>query len=114
MNDLEAAFLELRSQDRHEVTRIVNVTDLLSGLHLGQLVNYSDQGIMVMSTAPIEESSVFQISLDFIEASATVSIDLGVESLWTQQSNDRTCYWTGFYIIDISPESQQQLHSLLS
>ncbi len=113
MSDLEAAFKDMRGRDRVEVTRTVNVTDQRTGRMLGQLVNFSEQGIMVMSMHAIEENCVFQVSLVLGESTPSTSIEIGVESLWSHSNSDHTQFWTGFYIIDISPESVEELHTLL-
>jgi hypothetical protein len=113
MSDLEAAFRDMRSRDRVEVTHTVNVTDQRTGRILGQLVNFSEQGIMVMSEDAIEENSVFQVNLVINEPASTATIEIGVESLWSNSNSDQTRFWTGFYIIDISPESAEKLHTLL-
>lgn len=113
MTDLEAAFKDMRSRDRIEVTRTVNVTDQQTGRILGRLVNFSEQGIMVMSVNAIEENSVFQVNLVIDGPESVATIEIGVESLWSHSNSDQTRFWTGFYIIDISPESAEQLHTLL-
>jgi PilZ domain len=113
MRDTDSAFREMRSHERFEVSRVVHVTDLHTGHELGQLVNYSEQGIMIVGTQPVAENSVFQLSLLLEDADASQSIELGVESLWSNSTQDRSCCWTGFYIIDISEESQARLTTLL-
>jgi hypothetical protein len=113
MSDLEAAFKDMRSRDRVEVTRTVNVIDQRTGRILGQLVNFSEQGIMVMSMDALEENCVFQVTLVLGESTSSTSIEIGVESLWSHSNSDHTQFWTGFYIIDISQESAELLHNLL-
>jgi PilZ domain len=113
MNEIDTAFRDMRSHDRFEVKSVVHVTDLLSGRELGRLVNYSEQGIMIVGTQAIAENSVFQLSLALENATSPQTIELGVESLWSNTNHEHTCYWTGFYIIDISPESLTRLTTLL-
>jgi hypothetical protein len=113
MNEIDIAFKDMRAHERIDVKKVVSVKDLLSGRELGRLVNYSEQGIMVAGTQPIEENRVFQLSLVVENTASPQTIELGVESLWSNTNHDHTCYWTGFYIIDISPESLSRLSTLL-
>jgi hypothetical protein len=113
MSDLEAAFQDMRSRERLEVTCDVHVSDQHTGRELGRLVNYNEQGIMVTGVTPIEENSVFQLKLVFGDPTAPETIELGVESLWSHSNSDQTWFWTGFYIIDISPESMDRLKILV-
>jgi hypothetical protein len=111
MNKPEHAFHEMRGQERIEVRRSVLVLDQQTGSTLGNLVNYSEDGMMIMGVCPVEENRIFQVELVFGESS-TPPIELGIESLWTQASPDQGRHWTGFYIIDISPEARRRMEEL--
>ena len=111
MNEPEIALREMRSQERIEVRRRVRVLDQQTGRILGNLVNYSEDGMMIMGSCPIDENRIFQVQLVFGDPS-TVPIELGIESLWTQSNPDQGCHWTGFYIIDISPQARLRMDEL--
>lgn len=70
---------------------------------------------MLMSATPQPINRVLQLRLDFPEAIAgREDLELGAESLWTELSNDQRSYWSGFAIIDISPEDKVRLAQLIN
>ncbi len=110
MSTGKEASVDTRRQDRIEVSRPIAVTEQMSGRELGQLVNFSDEGIMLMGSEAIAENSVLQLSLSFDPGVGTEEpINLGVESLWCHASEDGSCHWTGCYIIDISEQDLERL-----
>ena len=100
---------EMRKSERIDVTEVVRVIDKPSGEEIGQLVNISEEGIMIMGSQPIAENSIMQLSLVYGDAP---EMSIGVESLWSQSGSEDTNYWTGFYIIDISEEDQQRIRDM--
>lgn len=111
MNKPEITFREMRSQERIEVRSNIQVLDQQTGRTLGNLVNYSEDGMMITGSCPIEENRIFQVELVFGDPS-TPPIELGIESLWTQSNPELERHWTGFYIIGISPEARRRLEAL--
>lgn len=104
---------EMRKSERIDVTDVVRVIDKPTGQEIGQLVNISEEGIMIMGSQPIAENSIMQLSLVFdSESSPHADISIGVESLWSQSSSEDANYWTGFYIIDISEQDQQRIRDM--
>jgi hypothetical protein len=103
MSAFENSFQEMRGHDRVEISEVIRVTDTQTGLVLGQLVNISEEGFMLLGTQAVAEDNIFQLSLEFqTEDSDAGPVLIGVESLWCHASSDQTQYWSGFYIIDIS------------
>lgn len=116
MGTHEKAVQDSRSQKRIEVSEVIRVVDRQTGTTIGQLVNISEDGLMILSTEPVAENCIFQLSLEFSEDSENAAggpLPIGVESLWINSSGDQSQHWVGFYIIDIS-ESDQQRIKLLS
>lgn len=110
MSANDKAAKEMRKSERFDVTEIVRVIDVPTGQEIGRLVNISGAGIMIHGTRKIEENSIMQLSLLFETGTDQAEkIDIGVESLWTQTSGDKTQYWTGFCIIDISERDQARI-----
>jgi hypothetical protein len=106
-------FPEMRKHDRVEVSRSITATDRQTGVEIGQLVNFSDEGIMIMGSESVAENRVLQLSLSFeSETENEGPIHIGVESLWGHASDDNSCHWTGFFIIDISDHDLERLHAL--
>jgi hypothetical protein len=113
MSTIENPVQEMRSHERVEVSEVIRVIDRQTGADLGQLVNISEEGFMLLGSQPVAENSILQLSLEFETGPYTASpILIGVESLWCHSSSDQTQYWAGFYIIDISDEDLQRVRHL--
>ena len=80
---------EMRKSERIDVTEVVRVIDKPSGQEIGQLVNISEEGIMIMGSQPIAENSIMQLSLVYGDAP---EMSIGVESLWSQSGSEDTNY----------------------
>ncbi len=113
MSTFENSIQEMRGHNRVEVSEVIHVTDRQTGETLGQLVNISEEGFMLLGTKPVSEDSIFQLSLDFgTESENTSPILIGVESLWCHASGDQAQFWSGFYIIDISDEDLERVRHI--
>jgi hypothetical protein len=87
--------------------------DQLSGKKLGDVVNLSTNGLMMITSKPIESDSLYQLECvshgpDGQEARFTA----GVEVLWTSPASQPDTTWAGLQIIDIDLESRQALLAL--
>lgn len=103
-----------RGQHRAEVEHPTEVLDANSGSLIGQLVNLSHEGLMLVSARPIPAGVVLQLSIPLSQGEAGGQrIVVGAESLWSQDANDSGSFWTGFHIIDISANDQQLLDALV-
>lgn len=113
MNSLEHSIQEMRGRNRVEVSEVIHVTDRQTGENLGQLVNISEEGFMLLGTQAVPEDNIFQLSLEFANESGNPGpIQIGVESLWCHASGDQAQFWSGFYIIDISDEDLERVRQL--
>ena len=115
MGTFEKAVQDSRGQNRIEVSEVIRVIDRQTGTTLGQLVNVSEDGLMILSTGPVEENCIFQLSLEFSEDSDNAAegpLSIGVESLWVNSSGDQSQHWVGFYIIDISDTDLHRIRLL--
>ena len=112
----DTAVQDNRGQQRIEVSEVIKVVDRQTGKTVGQLVNISEDGLMLLSSEPIPENSIFQLSLEFAANSASAAdgpVMIGVESLWSNSSSDQSQHWVGFYIIDISEQDLEHIRKLI-
>ncbi|MCW8891592.1 MAG: PilZ domain-containing protein, partial [Sedimenticola sp.] len=74
---------------------------------IGNLVNISHSGFMMITTQSLPENYVFQFKIVF-EAEQTDEqvVQVGAESLWIQEVEGSEQRWMGFHIIDISDSDQ--------
>ena len=105
---------EQRRQRRVTIPEHPQILDAHSGKILGQLVNLSVDGLMAVSPRGIKCGTVRQVRVPLIVGEHSVEIQLGIESLWCEDANESGSHWTGFQIIDISPEHQIILNSVIA
>jgi len=106
---------EMRKQVRVDVSGVVRVTSRQDNSEFGQLVNISEEGLMILTTEPITENAIFQLTLEFTDDAGHIDpVEIGVESLWCHKGNNDDQFWAGFYIIDISEQDQERIRRLVS
>ncbi len=106
--------IERRKEPRVLVTVPLRVCDLGSGEVLGELVNLSRHGMLLLSQCLIEPNRVFQVEIPLPEALGFLGarLRLGIESLWYEPGEGNQ-YWVGFTIIDFAPEAIELLDRLI-
>ena len=104
---------EQRRKNRVTIPEHPQILDAHSGKVLGELVNLSTDGLMAVSPDGIVSGTVCQMRIPLVQGGRKVEILLGAESLWCDDANDSGSYWTGFQIIDISPEHQEILNAVV-
>lgn len=95
-----------RRNQRVTIAEHPQVLDAHSGAVVGQLVNLSSDGLMIASSWCIERTSVHQMRIPLTCGGEPLEIRIGAECLWCEDANESGIHWTGFQIIDISPEDQ--------
>ena len=89
------------------------IIDLDSGKHIGNLLNISTGGLMLLGNNPIELDKLYQLEIRLASPINGLStIQLGADSLWSNPSSDGSSFWTGFQIIDISDDCQRAVNQL--
>jgi len=103
-----------RAYDRFSPQSTIQVIDKLSGRVLGVLINVSRAGFMMLSEGKCPEAGgIHQLQI-VSEEEETPDISLGATCLWNEEANARHSYWSGFEIIDISPEEQEKLDAYIA
>jgi c-di-GMP-binding flagellar brake protein YcgR len=107
---------EMRKKVRVDVPGVVCVSDnRQANRDFGRLVNISEEGLMILTSEPVSENSIFQLSLALCNKEDDGDpIEIGVECLWCKQGNNEGQFWAGFYIIDISEQDQERIRRLVS
>ncbi|MDT8386345.1 MAG: PilZ domain-containing protein [Thiogranum sp.] len=95
---------DMRKSPRLDAPEQVAVRDLHSGEVVGQLVNLSVDGLMLLGAASLEPGTLCQFRVPIDKEAQTTELVIGAEVLWCQDANHSGSYWSGFHIIDISPE----------
>lgn len=105
--------VEQRRRHRVTIPEHPLIFDAHSGKVFGQLVNLSADGLMVAGDRCIEHGSVCQLRIPLMREQRVVEVRVGAESLWCEDAHGSGVFWTGYHIIDISPEDQQTLDDIV-
>ena len=100
---------EHRKSPRVTLAEQVEIRDAHTGRVLGQLVNLSVEGLMLVGPAGVAPGTVCQLRVPLDDNGKRTELLIGAESLWCNDANDSGTYWSGFQIIDISPEHRHIL-----
>jgi hypothetical protein len=97
---------EQRRKQRVTIPEHPQVFDAHTGEVFGQLVNLSVDGLMIARDHCTERGSVCQLCIPLIMDGEHLEIRIGSESLWCEDVHGSGIFWTGFQIIDVSPDDQ--------
>ncbi|MDJ0806632.1 MAG: PilZ domain-containing protein [Gammaproteobacteria bacterium] len=96
---------EQRKSPRKIANEVLEVSDQITGTLLGQVVNISAEGLMLLSTQQINVGSVYQLDLKLPRLIKNHSkIAFGAEAVWSSEAAQPDSFWTGFRMIDISED----------
>ena len=104
-----------RSSPRRRVNEKIELRDIHTDQLLGNLVNISDSGFMLLADQSLSTNQLFQLRMLFPTPIENVEhIELGAECLWRQDVPDTDHCWAGFHIIDISEQATHLIQHLIS
>jgi len=107
-----------KDDEQRKLTRVSipdhpQVFDVHSGAVIGQLVNLSIEGMMMMNPSRIKPGTLLQLRIPLYCCEKMIEIQVGVESLWCDDTDESGIYWAGFQIIDVSPEHREIISTLV-
>lgn len=104
-----------RRNERKDIIQLISVTNVMTGQNLGQVVNLSLDGFMLIGSGQIKEDCLYQLNFHLSEAEQErATLSLGAECLWIRETDSGTQYWAGFHIMDISDEDSAFIAALLA
>jgi PilZ domain len=104
-----------RKLTRHPVPMAVAVSDAISNIAIGRLVNVHLEGLMVVGKKNLPNNNLYQLQLHLPDKiNDRTNIDIGVDCLWSRSNDDETIFWAGCRIIDISDAALTDLKSLIT
>lgn len=105
---------ERRKYPRKTTAKILEVFDLNTEEYLGNVVDMSQGGIMLITSLKIEPSTVYQISIKLPnDYAGQKTINFGAEILWTEDCLDTDKKWAGMQIIDITSDTKAEIIHLI-
>ena len=76
--------LEKRKSPRKTADEVLEITDHLTGITLGKVVNISTEGLMLLSNEPFSTGSIYQLDLQVPQPLDGCSlIPFGAEVVWS-------------------------------
>ena len=113
MSDLSSQNYD-RAMHRHIVSGNIDVYDGLRDIYLGRLVNIHAHGLMLVGDVPLEEDRLYELDLHIRgENNSKRVIRIGVDCLWTRAADENDKHWTGFNLIDTTPEAAEVIQALI-
>ena len=92
--------------------RIV-IEDVVAKREIGQLVNLSEAGFMVLGDMTVDIGNNYQFTLHFPTAvEARTELNLSAECLWSMETNGGGQYWSGFSVTGLTDEKKQLFRKL--
>jgi hypothetical protein len=108
--------MEKRKQPRIDLSKTgwrATLIDKLTGQSLGEVVNLSASGMMLITTTAPQTDSLYQIECRAQGPSdRSIAFDAGVLVLWSSQASEPDTYWLGLQIIDIGSDSKKLMRTL--
>lgn len=103
-----------RAMHRHTVGGDVDVYDSLRDIYLGRLVNIHIKGLMLVGDVPLEEDRLYELDMHIPgNDNSKQVIRIGVDCLWTRSADQDDMHWTGFSIIDSTPQAAEIIDQLI-
>jgi PilZ domain len=105
---------EKREFPRKKAAITLKVSDLNTEEYVGNVVNISPGGIMMVTHLDIQANSVYQLRINIPDGYGKLDpIVFGGEILWIDKYMDKNKRWAGIQIIDISDEMTIRLVQLI-
>ncbi len=101
-----------REKRRHERLALKNALKVFGSdceSFIGWLLNITEAGMQLESEEPIAMLSDIEICVEIV----TMDVTLMVRSLWSSYDEDMEVYRTGFRFLEMSPETRQNIRSLI-
>ncbi len=93
---------EARRTPRRQVAGQVPVFDVVAERGVGQVGNLSENGMLLLSTVPLNEDALYQLRFPLPDSlGQAVQIDVGVHLLWQVPAQAPGQYWAGFRFLTI-------------
>lgn len=105
---------DARRAPRRNLHQPVPVIDTMTGQTLGRLGNVSETGMLLISEAPLQEDTLYQLRFQVRDAHGRAHgepIDVGAQVLWCNQANTPGQTWAGLRFLTIGAEHRLQLRA---
>ena len=95
---------DYRRAKRRKVGEVIEVTDTMTAINIGQLANLSETGMLLVLHQPLVNDALYQLRFKLVDANGQErSVELGAHELWSDEAAAPGQVWTGFRFIDMAP-----------
>jgi hypothetical protein len=105
---------EARRSPRRQVPDMVPVLDMMEDAVVGRLGNLSENGMLLLASAPLHEDALYQLRFALPQHGREVQIDVGVHLLWSERANAPGQAWAGFRFLTIAPAHRELLRQWIN
>ena len=103
-----------RKIDRRFLLYYMRVYDTATRQQIGNLVDITPQGIMVVSEHPLPEGQTTRLRMELTEdVSEKPFMEFAATSKWSEPDIIPNMYNTGFEILDLTPEDSRIIHHII-
>ena len=103
-----------RRLERQELNATIGIRNSISGSEVGELVNITPEGLMIISDQAIGTNCIFQFTLALPASRGDCTqIEIGVDCLWCRHAENLGRYWSGHQIIDAAPAALEAIDRLI-
>lgn len=111
----EVTFMsERRKIERKYLIYYLRVFDRNTNLFMGNLVDITTKGLMIMSETPIKQNTVFAMAMDIPEPiGGCKKITFEAKSIRCEQDSNPVFYNTGFQFVTIDDDDVETIQTLI-
>ena len=104
---------EQRRLKRWQLVNYLRVFDTKSAELIGHLVDVNQDGIMILSSAPLTCGKQYSLRMERLSNGEFTHFELSAIGQWTKPDKDPHLYNTGCTLVDPSNETLESIQSLL-
>lgn len=103
-----------RRARRRKVEGTVNVTDVMTETVIGRIGNLSENGMLLIASAPLVDDALYQFRFTLPASGGPVlTVEAGLHALWQDRSNASGQTWAGLRVITMPEDQLQRLRAWL-
>jgi len=107
--------IDRRSEKRKFLLYYTRVFDTQSHVQVGNLVDITSMGAMLISPTPVPIGVDFDLKLELSAEVAEIPfMEIKAQSLWCHADIDPTLFNSGFKFLDVSPENATIIHDIVN